>query len=218
MKRIFILLFMFSSNMLFASQDENRSFQFGILVGIQSTHFSDVFPRSVLSFKPGFIADYKLDRKWTFRTGLNYSQQSGNGEKIEQTTIQNPEGTGEYFWLVSKFHYLELLLHLNYSFQVSSMSFNISGGPIIRYLMSIYENIDSDFKWDIGKQNIIQDKVHKYDLSLGTAISTHFAILNNFDLEFGVFYSQGIIELLKDKTEGISLKTRSVGIFTVLKI
>lgn len=68
-------------------------------------------------------------------------------------------------------------------------------------------------------------------MSLNTSLSTGFSIIDNFSIEIGVNYSHGLIDIYEKKLKittmqngvknsiqkEISVKTRSVGAFTIFK-
>ena len=115
MKKVFFILLIIYLNPLFAFQNVNQNFEFGVLLGFHSSYLKDDpirYDRPLVSFLPGLIVDYKLDENWIFRSGLYYSLHGGTGEKMEQTT-EEPYGTGKYFW-----QYFQDYTDIQFSFQL----------------------------------------------------------------------------------------------------
>lgn len=148
---------------------------FGIKGGINFANmtFSGngmVSPKSIVGFHLGPVAEFKLQERLYFNTGLLYSIKGAKSDNVE---VSGSEKT----------HYLEIPLNLAYKFTINETSdFFIQAGPFLAYGLSNTDNTGGESA-DLFKDGLLK----RLDFGLGFGAGVEFgSFVTSLNYELGL--------------------------------
>lgn len=173
---------------LFFAQIANAQ-TFGIKGGVNFANVTisgggvSMSPTGITGFHLGLVADFKLQEKLSFNTGLLYSLK---GFKMPGTT--------------DKINYLEIPLNLAYKFSISETSdFFVQAGPYLAYGLSGTDKTDG-----VSTDIFSDGYAKRLDYGLGFGGGVQFG-----SIVTSINYELGLADLNDDSTTSEKLKTKT---------
>ena len=215
MRILLLLILAFSINVLDAQETNNFNYRFktGILFGLNRAKFYsnfDFYENPKYGFDFGMFVEPNIGKGFSLVFSLCIV--NSGGRTVNYDVINEwGEKTGDHFWFNSNLQFIQIPIHVNWTYPISNFNVSVFMGPNFSYLLSANEEFDTDYQTDYNESRDIKNWYKEFYFSADIGASFCYSLNPVWTLMLKSTYTHGITD--QNKTEGFSQKMRDIKLY-----